>query len=81
MHNTCYGRVQYVQRLNGRILRDRPPDEVPTLFWSPELSLYCDGMGREKLLWSLSSRNDAAAYCRILNVRFVDRSDAPLTLF
>jgi len=67
--------VQVVNRLKGRILTIDSEDTTPTLYWSPEFSVFTDGKGDHRHLWSLSHRNDVVSMCRITNVRFVDCSN------
>jgi len=78
MHNVLATTVQVVQRLNGRIICFDPADKVPTVFWSPDVSMFRDAKGDMRTLWALSSRSEVVAICKLTNVRFVDCSQNPL---
>jgi len=67
--------VQVVHRLKGRILTIDTEDTVPTLYWSPEFSVFHDGKGDQRHIWSLGHRNEVVALCQVTNVRFVDCSN------
>jgi len=45
--------------------------EPRTLNWTPTKSFYVNEAGDVRELWGLT-RNEAAAYCRLNNVRFRD---------
>jgi len=69
-------RIVIRPRLESRLLSCDPDEGVPTLFWSPEYSLFFDAHGQHREVWGLTDRNDAAALCKMTNVVFVDKSDA-----
>ncbi len=65
-----------MRRLRSRIILMDEPDGVPTLYWSPELSVFQDADGNERHLWSLESEVTAEHLCRVTNVRFVNCSNS-----
>jgi len=73
--NTLASKAQIVCRLRTQFILMDESDGVPTLYWSPELSVFQDAAGNERHLWSLEARAVAENLCRVMNVRFVNCSN------
>jgi len=69
-------RLVITPRLESRLLSCDPDEGVPTLFWSPEYSVFFGADGQHRPVWGLADRNEAVALCKMTNVVFVDKSDA-----
>ena len=69
---------QVVGRTRAHVLVYEPESSVPTLYWAPSCSIFCDGRGNERHLWGLANRNDVVALCRVTGVRFIDQSSQPV---
>lgn len=71
-------KIHFVARTRAHLLVYEADVSVPTLYWAPTCSIFCDGRGGERNVWGLANRRDAVALCRMTNVRFVDQSANPL---
>ena len=71
-------RIPVVQRTKSRAICFDPEDHVPTLHWSPEFSIFCNGEGDQRHLWGMEDRALAEKLCSVTGVRFVDCSTNPL---
>jgi len=70
-------RTQFVTHLKGRVILYDSTDPVPTLYWAPDFSIFCDGKGNEKHLWSLTDRPAVELMCQAHSIRFEDCSACP----
>jgi len=59
--------VRSLELANHRLITN----ERRVLHWTPTKSFYVNEAGDVREIWGLA-RNDAAAYCRMTNVRFRD---------
>jgi len=71
-------RPRFAAKTRAHVVIFEPDAPVPTLYWSPTYSVFCDGRSNVREVWGLTKRNDAVALCRMTNVRFDDQSSHPI---